>query len=171
MTCDQVWTGIIIPLIAAIIGGGITMWGVILTIKREKQKDDENRILAVKPWIFSYESIRSFNADEVNIIHLSVKEKLDEQNTELFDIIIKNTDNGIGIVEKFVTENNTYYPIVGRVIEKNTTVILRVHWNGNENLRKMRLFIQDVYQNRYCYEVTQSSEEIRGGYYIKEITQ
>ena len=36
--CYVIWSDIIIPLIAALIGGGLTLLGVVLTIKSENKK-------------------------------------------------------------------------------------------------------------------------------------
>lgn len=67
MTCDQVWTGIIIPLISAAIGGGITMWGVIHTIKNESRKKKEEDLERIRPFLV-LEDVMVTNVDFGNHI-------------------------------------------------------------------------------------------------------
>ena len=67
--------------------------------------------------------------------------------------IIKNTDNGIVILDRVETENNRYYPEADTVVEKNQMFELKVRWiiSGNETLKDVRLFVKDIYGNEYQY--------------------
>ena len=48
--CYTIWSDIIIPLIAALIGGGLTLIGVIWTIKAEKKKDKKAYLERIRPF-------------------------------------------------------------------------------------------------------------------------
>ena len=44
MQCYDYWKDIIIPLLSALIGGFVTMLGVIITIKWESKKEKKKRV-------------------------------------------------------------------------------------------------------------------------------
>lgn len=46
-------TDVIIPIICALIGGGLTMWGVQRTLKAQRIESDHIRIQEAKPYLWS----------------------------------------------------------------------------------------------------------------------
>lgn len=51
MNCSyKIWADILIPLIASLIGGGLTLIGVFLTIKWEKRKAKEEYLEKIRPF-------------------------------------------------------------------------------------------------------------------------
>ena len=153
----DVCVDIIIPVISAILGGFLTMWGVLFTIKRERENAKEQTRLAAKPWLFSLDDSEYFDSSDVHGIVVAAKEK-HESHKEL-TIVIRNTDNGVGIVKKLQTENNTYLPISGRIIDKSSINYLQIVIAPNETLKDMYLFITDIYNNVYKYKVEQVTHE------------
>lgn len=157
---------IVVPLLSALIGGLLTMLGVVYTIKNERNKSEEQTIQDAKPWLFSLVPLDEYDYKKASTIILRGSEPLDE-NMKL-QFIIKNTDNGVGIIEKFETENNVYFPCVGRILDKNSISHVDAVVNKWETLKDMFLYVKDIYGNRYKYKVL-FDEEARGGYRIEEV--
>lgn len=160
MECEILYN-IIIPLISAIIGGGLTLLGVIITIKNQEKSSKKSAIDSVKPWIFS------FPRPSPNLIReLIMATSHDYNDFAPFEVFIKNTDNGIAIIEKVSTENNVYYPLFGKILDKNTKTNLCIYLGERETLNDMILHIKDVYGNTYKYKICQGNRY----HYIEEIT-
>ena len=149
----DVFIDIIIPLLSALIGGFVTMLGVILTIKHEQKKAAEERKQDAKPWLFSMDDKENFDCTKANDIILMADATLEGRPG--LCILIKNTDNGVGIIEKLQTKNNTYLPTVGRVLDKNSISYVHFFFAPHETLTDMFLHISDVYGNKYMYRVEQ----------------
>ena len=49
MNCTSVITGIVVPLCSALLGGGLTLLGVWLTIKDQNKKEETARKAAARP--------------------------------------------------------------------------------------------------------------------------
>ena len=155
---------IFIPLLSAFIGGFITLAGVWLTILRDKKRDEDNKKQSVKPWIYSLDPFEDY--DHTNVSTYIMATSSDLNNTHLFQIIIKNTDNGICILDEFVTEKKRYIPIRGKVVDKDYTIHLNIHIEEGETLKDMYLYVKDIYGNRYKYKVYQTKK----GNHIEEVT-
>lgn len=152
MVCNDVFVDIVVPLLSAIIGGALTLVGVWLTIHRDKKRDEDNLKKSVKPWIFSEDNFDHYDYKDKNYINMAVSSESVLNNC--FKIYIKNTDNGIGIVDKLVTKNQMYIPVFGEILEKNKVTSLNIYYQDKcENLQDMILYIKDVYGNPYKYKV------------------
>lgn len=162
----DIFTDIIIPLLAALIGGGITMWGVIRTIKHERKNALEQTMQAAKPWIFSLDAFEHYDYKNAGDIKLEGCSPMGENAKLAF--IFRNTDNGIGIIEKFFTQNNEYTPVIGRILEKNSVNNVTVFLSENENLEDMYFIIRDVYGNKYKYRAYQTGKSGKGNH-IEEV--
>lgn len=162
----DVLVDIAVPMLAAFFGGMITMWGVVRTIKYERKNAQEQTIQAAKPWIFSLDALESYDDKNAGDIKMEGDSPLGRNAFLVF--VLRNTDNGIGIVEKFVTENNAYFPVIGRILDKNTVTNITVFLNANESLKDMYFIIRDVYGNRYKYKAFQTGKSGKGNH-IEEI--
>lgn len=168
MHCYDILKDIIIPLVAALIGGVITMFGVIKTITWEKRKTDKARIDDAKPWLFC------LNSDEIQMGRCPRSVWLSSGFEELKDpieLFVKNAGTGIGIVTRLKTAHVEYTPIDSGVLEKETVTMVAfkpaVH---KENLEHMRLYVSDIYGNQYEYEVRQGKESSHYRWSVKEIS-
>lgn len=166
MTCYDVCVDFFVPLVSAFIGGFITLAGVWLTIRRDKKRDESNRIKDAKPWIFSLSDCENYEASKANDIFFATS--VDSERKSGFTLVIKNTDNGICVLDKFITERKTYIPIVGRIIDKNTIAYLHIFFEEGETIKDMCLYIKDIYGNSYKYKVSQGKNKCEGNY-IAEI--
>lgn len=154
---------VVIPLLSAFIGGFITLAGVWLTIHRDKKRDEDNKKQSAKPWIYSLDRFEDYDHTNVSKYIMATSSNLN--NTHLFQIIVKNTDNGICILDELVTEKKRYIPICGKVIDKDHVIHLNVHIEEGETLKEMYLYVKDIYGNRYKYKVYQTKK----GNYIEEV--
>ena len=65
---------------------------------------------------------------------------------------VKNSDNGIAVVKKVTTDNHTYIPIWGNIVDKNCVTGLSIFLSSkNETMHGWKLFVEDIYGNEYCY--------------------
>lgn len=159
---------IFIPLLSAFLGGFITLAGVWLTIRRDKKRDEYNRKLSIKPWIYSLDPIEDFNCQNIRKSVMAESHKPSYRTD--FKIILKKTDNGICILDEFVTEKKRYVAVMGAILDKDTVTNLYISFEEGETLKDMYLYTKDIYGNRYKYKVYQSSS-IRKGNYIEEVTE
>ena len=157
---------VIIPLASSIIGGLMALAGVWITIRRERRNTEEQTKKAAKPWIFSLDSVEIYDAKKANNIVIADCFNYDKSFGSLV-IIIKNTDNGVCIIEKFKTENNEYIPVVGKVMDKSSITYVHIFLTENETLKDMYLYVNDVYGNQYKYKVFQG-EGLKECCYIEE---
>ena len=64
--CYIIWTDIIIPIIAALIGGGLTLSGVILTIQAEKKKAKKEYLEKIRPF-FVIEDANTIDITQIKV--------------------------------------------------------------------------------------------------------
>ncbi len=168
MNCEQVITSILVPLVSACIGGGLTLLGVRLSLRSERKKEEKNRIDSAKPWLYSLDRREDQDWKSVYELFFSSDGRIDPTQKPT-TIIIKNTDNGIAILDRIITETTEYYPVAGKVIEKGKKAHLYIQWAKSETLVNMRLQLHDVYGNEYCYEILQGNESNENSWHIKDI--
>ena len=151
MNCYEIIINFYIPIISALIGGLSTFLGVWLTIKHESKKYRDNIIQSVKPWIFSYDdTINASNHTSINLSKNGKNGDVNKKNSVLLKI--KNTDNGIALVDKVVSsKKNEYLPYFGCVIGKNELVYIYIEIEDNDD--DLMLYINDVHNNTYTYKI------------------
>lgn len=149
MDCTSVITGIVIPLCSALLGGGLTLLGVRLAIKDQSKKEEYARKAAARPWIFSCEE---HIPSEKKMYKMVPDSDCSDRGTVAGNI--KNTDNGILILDCAESEAVRYTPDGDNVVDKNSAIELVIHLkNRVETLKGFHLYIKDVYGNRYCYKM------------------
>ncbi len=144
---------IIIPLGSALIGGVLTLGGVFLTMTDQHKKDEIARKASARPWIYS-----CVESNPKLVYTMASKNPI---SPDLYIVgEIKNTDNGLMLLECVKSEKVTYYPDGCNVVDKNTTFKLVVYLeNKIETLRDIKLYIKDIYGNGYCYEMICTGEK------------
>lgn len=118
-------TDVIIPIICALVGGGLTMWGVQRTLKAQRIESDHIRIQEAKPYLFMEHPMQAPAWDSIPRVTLESAEG-DSGNYEL-QCYVKSSDNGIAVVKKVTTDNHTYIPIWGNIVDKNCVTGLSIH--------------------------------------------
>lgn len=154
MECKEVMTGITVPIICALLGGGITLGGVWATIKNEAKKDREARRIAAKPLAFSYQiDYKELKSDNSKRLVYSMISK-SGKGSLVVSGIIKNTDNGIMMLDRVESACSVYYPDQNRVVDKNTVIRLDIYLEDRvENLQDAYLYVKDIYGNQYKYAI------------------
>jgi len=141
-------TYILIPLVSALIGGGLTMLGVIVTIKWEaKQKKQEN-IEKALPIIINV-SDELIPKDE-EVFRILFESDGDDKHTICG--MFKNTDNGILFLDSIKTETKEYLPVNASTVEKNTYFSIIIRNIAGENLKNCNIHCHDIYGNKYTYD-------------------
>lgn len=159
MDCASVITGIIVPVCSALFGGGLTLLGVWLTIRDQSKKEEAARKAAARPWIFSCEEYIPHNKKTYSMVPDS-----DDSEDMFIAGNIKNTDNGILILDCVESEAVRYTPDGDNVVDKNSAIELVIYLkNRVETLKGLHLYIKDVYGNRYCYKITLNGDRFTLG--------
>lgn len=142
---------IIIPIVASIIGGLFTVFGVYLTIKYEKQKDKEEKILSHKPLICRLDPMQQYDYKDTEDFQLTDCDM--EEKGKIFGVI-KNTDNAILLIEGVSVNGKLYKPVYGNVVDKNKIFNLYVHVNEKISKNDELIFIvKDIMENEYKYKL------------------
>ncbi len=141
------WCEAIVDLFCAIIGGGMTLLGVWLTIITQKKYENKIRVQNAKPYLYNSDDIMC----DLNITMLPhSKNACKATVTGVFT----NADNGICIIKKLISEKTEYYPIGCNVLNKGNSCKVEVKLENHiESLRDWKLFVEDIYGNEYCYEI------------------
>ena len=151
MKMDAIIIYVIIPIVAAALGGTITLFGVRATIKNQEKREKESRINSIRPWIYFSDSISGMVDASISLFPENYDEKTDI--AELGTYII-NTDNGIALLDRIESEKCVYKPNGLNLIDKNSRVILSLYPKSRmETLKGFALFIKDVDGNEYRYPI------------------
>ena len=109
-------TYVLIPLVSALIGGGLTLAGVIVTIKWESKLKKQEEIDRVKPIIISVEEQSLSKHERVyDCVFYS-----NGDSNETLNGVFKNTDNGILFIDMLESTSKTYRPLRVITVDKNT---------------------------------------------------
>ena len=143
-------TDVIIPIICALVGGGLTMWGVQRTLKAQRIESDRIRIQEAKPYLFAKHPMRAPAWD--SIPQLPLKSAEGDSGDYGLQCYVKNSENGIAVVKKVTTDNHTYIPTEGNLIDKDCVTGLNIFLvDKTETMHGWKLFVEDIYGNEYCY--------------------
>ena len=152
MTLCEIIKDFIVPLIS----GSLTLIGVLITINNANKKESRNRVASAKPWIFSIDKRENFDNKNVNDIIIGTQNRSNSEYPISF--YIKNTDNGIGIIDRVQTSNRIFRTSVGRVLEKNMVAFIHIYPDHGTELKEMFIFIMDIYGNEYRYRIVHNDE-------------
>lgn len=151
MEGNEILKDIIIPIIASVIGGLFTVWGVYLTIKYEKEKEKEEKILSHKPLICRLDPMQQYDAKDT--VDFRLEDSNSEEKRKIFGVI-KNTDNAILLIEGVSVNGKLYKSVYGNVVDKNQIFNLYVYVSEKINESDEVLFIiKDIMDNIYKYKL------------------
>lgn len=143
---------IVIPIISAIIGGLCTFLGVFMTIRHEKRKEKEERLLANKPLFYRLDLRQEYEYKSAVDFCLGVG-NFDEKEGQIFGVI-KNTDNAVLIIDGVSINGKLYKSLYGDVVDKNQ--IFNLYINVSEKINKedeIIFVVKDIMENKYEYRV------------------
>ena len=164
MSCNYAFfRDIIIPLIAALIGGGTTLIGVICTIRHENKKSDDSYKERIRPF-FVVES-RSTSSFELEAIKTAVISDDSANDVAAKDIILRwggllltNVGEAVCVFE-YVRIDNKYYeaaektPVRPGVSLSITSFPLAMYIRKN-TISQIAIGVTDRLFNRYEYLVS-----------------
>lgn len=151
MNCSTVWTDIIIPIISALIGGGLTVIGVLMTIRHENKKDKEILRLSNKPIFYRIDPYQEY--DYKSAIDYQFNFECESRVKQIAGIF-KNTDNALLFLNHISVNGKKYFPDFGKVVDKN--VIFNIYVNCEENIdnnTEVIMCTNDVLNNEYRYKL------------------
>ncbi len=158
MDFNEWLTLVIIPIVASAIGGGLTVWGVILTIKEDNKIRKEDIRIQNEPLFYILDPNQDY--DTTNIKEFDFKSV--EQASGYIQILLKNTDKTPFVLEYININGKTYLPQNGTVVDKNDLFYLNVHTNDNLMANKKNtafIAIKDVLNIEYKYKLNYSKEK------------
>ena len=154
-----VLTDIVIPLISALFGGFLTLLGVKMTITAQNKKEDIARKASVRPWIFTCE-------EHVPGDKKTYAMEAEPNHNERGFIAgnIRNTDNGLLILDYVESRTVQYVPTGDKVVDKNSSIELVIFLKDKvETLEGFHLYIRDIYDNRYRYSLIMEGNRFKLG--------
>ena len=160
LTCNEIIIYIIIPILSAIIGGSLTLIGVLLTIGNENKKRREEVKLATKPLFYIADPTQVYSSK--NFVDIVLIEKNEKKYDEGYELIFKNTDKAIFIIEYIEINGIKHYPKYGDVVDKNLLFCLRLLVKkGVLNCMKNRIIlsVNDLLNNNYKYQLEYTDED------------
>lgn len=158
MEFNDLLTLVIIPLVSSVIGGGLTVWGVILTIKEDNKIRKEDIRIQNEPLFYILDPNQDY--DNTNIKEFDFKSV--EEAKGYIQILFKNTDKTPFVLEYININGKTYLPQNGTVVDKNDIFFVNVHTNDNLMSNKNNnayMAIKDVLNIEYKYKLIFSKEK------------
>ncbi len=141
-------TDVLIPLISAIIGGGLTLAGVIVTIKWEAKQKKQEEIEKVKPIIINtdYDNTKQLKS------YLTFEfATAGDTCTRIFGCF-KNTDNGILFIDYIESDSNKYESFADSTVDKNSYFSINMYAGRDEQFNNFKIYCHDVLGNKYYYD-------------------
>lgn len=139
-----------VSIYTAMIGGGITLIGVAWTINKNNADRKNDRRLAVKPLIYPFFPQSEYDyKQQVDLIFCNK----DKMKVYTFVGIIKNTDNGILIVEKAIVNGTNYEIKFPTVLDKNISGRVIIYDEAELEIESMYIIGKDVLGNIFKYKI------------------
>lgn len=171
MNCSyKIWTDILIPLIAALIGGGLTLLGVVLTIKWEKRKADEDHLEKIRPF-FVLENAYTSDINQIKIKQIDVKDdSMDNVNPDQIifhwcSLLLSNQSESVCMLS-YIKINGIKYASFGNVPIKSGDYCEIRGFPLSVFIRKtiddISIGFLDKFFNPYEYKVQFDIEEFQG---------
>ncbi len=150
MEYNNVISNIVVPIVSAIIGGGLTLIGVLITIRNENKKRKEEIAISNKPLFYLVDPSQGDNYK--NAVYFEFSDKKEEHDG-FIEIMFKNTDNAILVFDYISIDDKKYYPQNGNVVDKNTTFDIFLYPTKNTNIKNKKIImsINDSLNNNYKY--------------------
>lgn len=153
------WSDIIIPLICAIIGGGLTLLGVVFTIKHENEKARQDYSERIRPFIVTEDPMIT-NKDIGKLKYVVVKndDKNDnfpnERTYRLLAVLLSNAGEAVFTVD-YIRINGQKYNCYHKVsIVPNETVQLCGQPHSGyylEEVKNITIGVSDRQSKQYEY--------------------
>ena len=161
MDSFNIWSNILIPLISSLMGGGLTLIGVVMTINHTNKirKDDYKENF--KPVIRIRNSYDNYDT------HSKVVASNKTDGKQVYGIFT-NTDKANFEVEGLYVNSSFYEADINRYIRKSEDFQLLFHIKIEKPIYQIILKILDDYNNQYFYSLKYNINT--DGIYINDLT-
>ena len=161
MTQKELIIYIIIPLISALLGGGLTVLGVLISIKHENKKRRDEEVKAKKPLFCLIDPTQDYNYKNT-VQYDFINEELNSKGWIV--AMFKNTDNSILVLDNIKVDNNIYHPSNGTLVDKNLIFYTYIHVDINTIVDTgtfIIMTVKDTLGNQYKYRLGFNNSECR----------
>ena len=153
-------TDVLMPLLSAVIGGFLALFGVFLTLRHEQKERKAEQVDKAKPIVINYMSHAiDRTAPSPKLRFVADKDSKGHMVTGVF----KNTDNGILFFDYIETEKHRYYPQHSSAVDKNTVFFVFLEIVNGETFQNCTFYCHDIFGTQYYYEASFCSESGRQG--------
>ena len=153
---------VVIPIVAAVYGGLITLVGVTLTIRKADNDRKAEEISKAKPVVFvcNYRNT-TFDSGMVKILESKKAQgtlkKASEKSKNKYSlryINLENSDYSIVSLVGFMINDDCHFYDVGQILPKNTRYRMNsdFEFEYNKKIKTVSLIIQDMLHNLYEFE-------------------
>lgn len=168
MNGKEIITSVIVPLLSALLGGLLALWGVRIAIRHEKKLNQEEYRRSLKtnakPLLMN-QGFFSGNATEPTAqLMFTESGKVESASKGKLTGVFKSADCGIIIFKKIQSGEVTYFPVTGEMsmVDKNTLINIEIVMaDKKEKLQEMKLFVSDIYGNTYYYSMEYNKAEYK----------
>ena len=152
MEWNRIIIDIIIPIVSALIGGGLTLIGVLLTIRFENKKRKEEIRISNKPLFYLIDPMQNYDSKNTADFEFNAK---NVDTNGFLEIIFRNTDNAILLFDYISIDGEKYYSQNGNIVDKNTTFCIYLYPNKNIKIDEANIIISinDSLNNNYKYQL------------------
>lgn len=171
---------VVIPVVAAVYGGLITLVGVTWTIRKSDNDRKNEEIAKAKPVVFvsdyrfvdeSKNSINERWLESYKVDGTIKKATSDSKNKYcLPQINLANSDYSVSCLIGFIINDNCHFYDIGQVLAKNTQYRMdsNFEFEFNEKIETVSLIIEDMLNNLYelelDYDINEYNQiQIKGG--------
>ena len=179
-------TEIFIPVYAAIVGGGITLAGVLLTIKHNKEERNAEEIKRCFPYVKILDQNAPAVADEAYILRIDkplatitkdAEQTIGVKMVQIWGCVIKNLADASVTIQGFIIENHSFNLSEAALVGKGETCEINLRYSYNQThsgvFEKCYLVVGDLLGHVYhfpCDIKCAGANEISVSYIISNVT-
>ena len=182
---------VVSTIIAAVYGGLLTLVGVAWTIKSANDDKKKELTLQNKPILYAHmmDMIDALKLTPIELLFIDLKKiksnesskstceassdsqdeplKVDESKIKAGGTItlksLVNTDNSIVLIKKIMVNDIELTPLNNNIIAKNKAYNLILHVPNITDKDKIKLYVEDVLHNPYCFAILPYVHEDKKG--------
>ena len=151
MSDFEIYSGIIIPLVSALIGGGITLLGVILTIKHTNKTRKKDILELYKPVIRCFSPLDDY--DYKNSKRIKITDNKNKLYIQSFCGVFYNTDKANFELDEVIINDKVLKIDNNRYIRKSEIFELCIDLNEENKPKEVKLKIYDDFNKTHVFKI------------------
>lgn len=150
---------IVIPVVAAVYGGLITLVGVGWTIRKSDHDRKEEQIQKNRPFVFIVNPAggQAKNSIAVQLDYICLNDEVfsGSEKYSLDYFMIKNADYSFSSLKGICINNDLIFMSIAQVFDKEKTYrcICNLQFKYREKIKKVYLLLEDLFEHYYALEV------------------